>query len=99
MSPGDGTPTSPNGGRVTCMGIRDGVPVGDWFRGLEVLLWAGVVGVDVAGMPHRIAHSPTRRASTKENARTHKQGNENSLVATPRVRWTESAHEASAAEA
>jgi hypothetical protein len=31
ISPGDGTPNSPNGGRVTCMGIVDGVPMGDWL--------------------------------------------------------------------
>ena len=35
------------------MGTRDGVPMGDWFRGLELLLWAGVVGLEMAGISHR----------------------------------------------
>ena len=43
INPGDGIPTSSSGGRVTCMGI-----MGDSLRGLELLLWTGVVKLDEA---------------------------------------------------
>ena len=54
------------------MGITDGVPVGDWLRGLELLLWLGVVGLDVAGLSH--AHSPKPHPSTEINAKTQTKG-------------------------
>lgn len=95
INPGDGIPMSSSGGRVTCMGIS-GVPMGDWLRGLELLLWAGVVRLDEA-----IAHSSIPHPSIKHKCKAKKKKSRRKFVShRPEVWWTErSAHEASAAEA
>lgn len=71
---------SPNGGKVICMGIRDGVsmgePMGDWLRGLELLLWAGVVALEVAGGMGSSTPHPSIQAWNANR----KQATKNSLV-------------------
>ena len=105
INPGDGTPTSSSGGRVTCMGIKDmpDMPVGDWLRGLELLLWAGVVRLDEARMSQcAFIDTASKHKAYKQSPKKKNPQNKRAKLVShcSEVRRTErSAHEASAAEA